>query len=104
MNAVLLLAAALACYGGFACLALAMPDHWEQAGGRPGAADGLRRPLRVRGYALLGLAFALCLTRDGASFGTLLWAVLTTAAAMAVAFTLTWRPRWLLALAGRNDR
>lgn len=90
MTAVLLLAACLASYGGFACLALAMPDHWEQVIGGPRRAAAPRW-LRRAGLCLLGLAYGLCVWRDGASFGSLLWAVLISAAAIAVAFTLTWR-------------
>ncbi|QGZ38149.1 uncharacterized protein DUF3325 [Pseudoduganella flava] len=97
MSALQLLAAAALCYGGFACLALAMPDHWVQAGGRQEAAATLCRPLRRAGAMLLAAAYALCVCRDGASFGTLLWVVLVSAGALAVALTLTWRPHWLLA-------
>jgi hypothetical protein len=97
VSALLLLAAAALCYGGLACLALAMPDHWLQAGGREDAAAALRRPLRRGAALLLACAYALCVTRDGASFGTLLWVVLVSACAIGVALTLTWRPRWLLA-------
>lgn len=32
---------------------------------------------------------------QGASFGCLLWVLSMTAAAMAVALTLSWRPQWL---------
>jgi len=92
MTAVLLLAACLASYGGFACLALAMLDHWEQASHARGRAAAPRW-LRPAGLCLLGLAYGLCVWRDGASFGSLLWAVLISAAAIAVAFTLTWRNR-----------
>lgn len=92
MTAVLLLAACLASFGGFACLALAMPDHWEQLNhSRERAAAP--HWLRPAGLCLLGLAYGLCVWRDGASFGSLLWAVLISAAAIAVAFTLTWRNR-----------
>ncbi len=33
--------------------------------------------------------------RDGPSFGALLWATVISLAALAVAFTLSWRPSWL---------
>ncbi|WP_343729763.1 DUF3325 domain-containing protein [Duganella sp.] len=95
MNAVLLLLAGLASYTGFACIALAMPDYWERAGGDSAGHAPLRRPLRASGGLLLCLALALCLWRDGASFGSLLWMILLTAGAIAVAFTLTWRPQLL---------
>lgn len=90
MTGVLLLAACLASYGGFACLALAMPEHWQQMAGKLERAAAPRW-LRRAGLCLLGVAYGLCVWRDGASFGSLLWLVLISAAAIAVAFTLTWR-------------
>lgn len=100
MPAILLLAAGLVSYCGFACLALAMTDHWAQVNGQhEGAAP---RRLRLAGFALLGVAYALCVYRDGASFGSLLWTVLMSAAAIAVALTLTWRPKFLLPAAWRS--
>lgn len=96
MPALLLAAAALASYAGFACLALAMPQHWSEASGRAVEVAPHRQRLRPCGFLLLGLAFALCWHRDGASFGTLLWLVLLSAAAAAVALTLSWQAHWLL--------
>jgi hypothetical protein len=94
--ALLLLAAGLASYSGFACLALAMPRHWTQASGQRVDVVPRRRWLRPCGFLMLGVAYALCVYRDGPSFGSLLWAVLISAAAIAVALTLAWRPQWLL--------
>lgn len=96
MAAVLLLCASIASYAGFACMALAMPEHWEKAGGRAGAQAARGRVLRLCGALMLCVALALCLWRDGPGFGSLLWAVLLSAGGIAVALTLTWRPRWLL--------
>lgn len=45
------------------------------------------------GFALLGIAGALCVYRDGPGFGAVLWVVLISSAALAVAFTLAWQPR-----------
>jgi uncharacterized protein YjeT (DUF2065 family) len=100
--ALLLLLATAASYSGFACLALAMPDYWQQAGG-----DASRQPsrrLRLAGTVLLAAALVLCLWRDGPGFGALLWGVLLTAGAVAVAFTLTWRPQLLGRLIGMRPR
>ncbi|MTV36751.1 DUF3325 family protein [Duganella radicis] len=91
----MLLLAATATYAGFACLSLAMPDNWERAGGDIASHTPRRRPLRLGGALLLSLALTLCLWRDGPSFGVLLWAVLLSAGAITVAFTLTWRPSLL---------
>ena len=51
--------------------------------------------LRAIGYSALAVSLALTLLRDGASFGSVLWVLVLTAGAVAVAFTLTWRPAWL---------
>lgn len=91
----LLMLAALASYLGFACLALAMPRHWAQAGGRRVDAVSHRRRLRACGFALLGIAYLLLVYRDGPSFGSVLWVVLLSGAAIAVALTLAWRPQVL---------
>lgn len=96
MPALLLIAASLASYGGFACLALAMPCHWAEVSGQGIDVAPLRRWLRPLGFSMLGIAYALCVYRDGPSFGSLLWVVLISAAAIAVALTLTWQPRLLL--------
>lgn len=103
MAALLLVLAGAASYGGFACLALAMPDYWEQAHGKA-SRQPPPRPLRLTGAVLLATALALCLWRDGPGFGCLLWGVLLTAGAVAVAFTLTWRPRLLGLLTGTRPR
>lgn len=104
MTATLLLLLAVgASYCGFACLALAMPDYWQQAGGDVSRQPPQRR-LRLTGAALLAAMLALCLWRDGPGFGALLWGVLLTAGAIAVAFTLTWRPRLLAVVTGTRLR
>ncbi|MYM33557.1 DUF3325 family protein [Duganella sp. FT94W] len=100
----MLLLACAASYGGFACIALAMPDYWERAGGDTARHAPRRRRLRYGGAALLALSLAACLWRDGPGFGALLWGVLLTAGAIAVAFTLTWRPRLLGLFTGTPPR
>lgn len=96
MSAGLLLAASfVAAYVGFACLALAMGRNWEQVYGQRVERPPWRGRLLAIGWPLLALAYAACWLRDGPSFGSLLWVVLIGAAAMAVAQTLAWRPRWL---------
>lgn len=57
------------------------------------------RHWRLRGAALLALALGLCLWQDGAAFGSLLWLMLLSASALAVALQLSFGPRalrWLL--------
>lgn len=96
MAALLLLFAILASYTGFACLALAMPEHWKSAGGDPGDQAMRRHGLRLSGALVLCMALAVCIWNEGPSFGTLLWAILMSASAIAVTLTLTWRPQLLL--------
>ena len=103
MPALLLVGAGLTSYGGFVCLALAMPVHWAQASGQQGdAAWRHPRRLRTAGIFMLGLAYVLCVCRDGPGFGSLLWGVSMSAAAIAVALTLTWRSQCLLPMGGSS--
>lgn len=55
--------------------------------------------LRALGGLMLAAALGFALLRDGPSFGALLWVTVLSAAAVAIAFTLTWRPIWLRPLA-----
>lgn len=91
-DALSLLFAGLAGYGGFACLALAMPEHWERCSGHPDHHAPRRRGLRMSGALMLCMAALACIWRDGASFGILLWATLMSAGGIAVALTLAWWP------------
>lgn len=101
---VLMLAASLLSLVGFAWLALSQERHFEQVHGSPmpaGRRWGVQRGL---GGAAIALALPLCVVGEGGGFGTLLWLVMISSAAMAVTFTLTWRPRWLRAMACRSRR
>ena len=91
----LLVGIVTAAYLGFALLALTQTRHWRRVSRAP-PPTGMRRlaPRTLGGLALL-LSLALCLVRDGPSFGALLWATAISIAAVAVAFTLTWRPALL---------
>ena len=95
----LLLVLLAAAYVGFALLALSQRRHWTRAIGEGEPSPEQARRLRILGYALLAIAFVLAVLRDGASFGIVLWATAISIAAIAVALTLTWRPRWVRALA-----
>lgn len=95
MKALLLVLAFAFSFFGFACLALAMPRHWGEATGEPRELARHRSWLRPLGWLLLALAFFAAWLRDGPSFGAVLWVLLIGAAALAVALTLAWRPRWL---------
>ena len=98
-EAALLIALAATAYLGFALLALSQNRHWRSVTGTATPTALVAFVLR----ALAGLALATSLTvallRDGPSFGALLWATVLSTAAIAVAFTLSWRPHWLWPLA-----
>ena len=51
------------------------------------------------GFIAIGANLVCCIAGQGASFGALLWVLSLSAAAMAIALTLTWRPHWLYCLA-----
>jgi hypothetical protein len=94
-----LLAAAVACSTiGLAWLALGLPAHWQQAVGERALRQGTVRLLRALGAAGLVASLALCLQVDHASMASLVWVMILAAAALMVAFTLTWWPRALAPL------
>jgi len=97
-DAVMLAAALAASVLGMAWLALAMETHWEQVRGTAPLPARTVRALRLLGTVGLGASLALCLAVDHASMAALVWVMGLAASALAVAFTLTWRPRWLAAL------
>jgi hypothetical protein len=115
-KALLLLAALITSGVGLGWLALAMEVHWAQVRGaaargtarvgalRAAQVDTLRASqalaLRVLGAAALSLSLALCLRADHATIGALVWVMTLAAGALAIAFTLAWRPRVLAWLVG----
>ena len=97
-DAVMLAAALAASVLGMAWLALAMETHWEQVRGTAPLPARTVRALRLLGTVGLGASLALCLAVDHASMAALVWVMGLAASELAVAFTLSWRPRWLAAL------
>lgn len=97
-TALLLSAALLVCVVGMASLALAMDVHWAQVRSGKLTRGGLWR-LRMLGALGLGAALVLCLAVDHASMAVLVWVMTLGASALVVGLALTWRPRWLLAIA-----
>ena len=91
--------AALGSYLGFVFLALAQEQHWRAVCTTPALQRARAAWPAAAGLALQLLALVLALRAQGPSFGSLLWAVMISAAAMAVAFTLAWQPRWLRPIA-----
>ncbi|WP_332776451.1 DUF3325 domain-containing protein [Polaromonas sp.] len=84
---------------GFALLALSQERHWSQVtpSNRPSVPVVIVQ--RAIGFVAIVGALPLCMAIEGASFGCLLWAVLLSAAAAAVALVLTWAPGLLAPLA-----
>lgn len=94
-SALLLIALSLTAYLGFALLAVSQARHWRAVSGTAEPPPAVKIVLRVFGAGCLLMALGLALLRDGPSFGALLWATVISLAALAVAFTLSWRPSWL---------
>ncbi|MFC4727248.1 DUF3325 domain-containing protein [Coralloluteibacterium thermophilus] len=99
----LLAAALLASLAGMGWLALAMPAHAQQVWAAPLPA-GARRLLRGLGVAGLVASLLLCLAADHASMAVLVWTMSLAGAALLIAMTLAWRPRWLGLLAPWTGR
>lgn len=95
---VMLASALICCFAGFGWLALAMDVHWQQVRDDALPARSTRRYLRLLGAVAVGLSLAVCLAVDHATMASLVWVMLLIASSLGVAFTLTWRPRWLAAL------
>jgi hypothetical protein len=94
----LLVAAAIAViYASFALLAVTQERNWSSADVKKDMyfqAINTRRKWWLSGIGLM-LGYMLCLVSSGASFGSALWVLLLGVCAMAVAFTLSWKPQWL---------
>lgn len=92
----LLLAAILLCnFAGMAWLAMAMKVHWAQVRGPASLPKNKSRGLRFLGVGACAAALVLCCWVDHPSMVPLVWAMSLTASALAVTFTLAFRPRWL---------
>lgn len=99
-NTLMLTAALFVCICGFAWLALAMDTHWRQVRADVPVSRRVVIILRLLGSVALFFSLWLCLQVDHASMASLVWVMSLAAAAMVVAFSLTWRPRvlaWLVA-------
>ncbi len=91
--------AAVLTWLGFALLALAQERHAEQFFPAFQPASRQARVQTVIGFFAILLTLPLCIQAQGPGFGSLLWAMLLTAAAMAVALQLTWAPHVLKPIA-----
>ena len=82
-------------YLSFALFALSQVRHWRVVLDKALPTQREVLLLRSLGILMLSMSLALSLVRDGASFGSLLWITMIGVAALAIALTLAWRPRWL---------
>lgn len=80
---------------GFAWLALAQERYQDPVYGHSCSIARVAIARRAIGSIAIGMSLPACMVSQGASFGCLLWPLSMGAAAMAVALTLSWRPRWL---------
>ena len=94
-DALMLLAALLACTAGMGWFALSMDGHWKQVRGTAARPAALAAVLRWLGACALFGALVLCLLVDSASIAVVVWLMALAAAALAIAFTLTWRAKSL---------
>ena len=97
----ILLAIAIASIAGMGWLALSLDAHWRRVHGNVPRRSQTVRCLRAAGMFALLVSLGLCLAIDHASIASLVWVMALTAAALIVAFTLTWRAHWLRFLAPR---
>jgi Protein of unknown function (DUF3325) len=80
---------------GMAWFALAMNVHWQQVRGEAQLLRTRVIALRITGVLAFGVSLWLCLGVDHVSMAALVWVMSLAAAALIVAFMLSWRPRWL---------
>ena len=100
-DALLLTAAFAANVISLGWLALSMDVHWEQVRGSTETMPRrTARTLRWLGTLGLVVALGLCLAVDHASMASLVWFMELAGAALAITFTLSWRPRVLGVLVG----
>jgi hypothetical protein len=88
----ILTAAFLLAYAGFAALCLSMTKHQIETVGRR-LASREQSLARVCGAAGLGAAFACAVVAEGWGFGSVLWSGLIMLAALALTLLLAYRPR-----------
>jgi Protein of unknown function (DUF3325) len=84
-------------------LALTQERHAQRVAGATvtGLSRGTGRCTALRMAAVLSLlsTWPLAVVASGPGFGSLLWTLCTSAAAIVVTACLTWRPQWLAPVA-----
>lgn len=97
-DTLLLSLALLLTVAGLGWFALSMDAHWRQLCDSRLPTRGNRLLLRACGSAALATSLLLCVRVDHVSMAALVWMMMLAAGAFAVAFVLTWRPRWFAPL------
>ncbi|OPH82021.1 DUF3325 family protein [Nitrobacter vulgaris] len=104
LDALYLLAAFVANYIAFACLALVQRHHWHAVFGTPDCPRLGRLLLKVVGILSFATAFAVIQWREGSEYGILLWVTELPVAAALVVATLSFKPKLLKLLAALPAR
>jgi len=97
-ESVLLAGSLVCCVLGCSWFALAKDVHWREAIGATGLSRGTQIRLRTLGAIALLVSLTMCLSVDHASIAALVWIMMVAAAAMLVAFALSWKAHWFAAL------
>lgn len=87
-------------FSAFTALSLAMEKHQLDLHGKAHAGPARMRLWRWLGWALLVIAFGICVADHGWAAGPVLWMGAMTISGLLIAFGLyPWRPRWIAPLA-----
>lgn len=87
-------------FSAFTALSLAMEKHQHDLHGKAAASSARRMQWRVLGWALLTVAFALCVVDHGWAMGPVLWLGTMTLGGVVLSFGLyPYRPKWIASLA-----
>ena len=80
---------------GLALLALSQERHWEAVFTSDIPRHHQKRTWHVPGFALIALGLLACIVGEGIGFGSVLWTILISLDAAAIALILAWKPHWL---------
>lgn len=86
-------------YGGLSTLCLAMPKHYQAMRGHaslPRNPSLLLLLLKILGWVILGLSFAMAVHTAGWSFGPVQWIGFLSIGGLALIFVLSYAPRLAL--------
>ena len=94
-----MLLAALLCYVGFTCLCLSTARHYGELLKGP-LSGQRRRAFKLAGWSALLLSSWAAVDDHGWMMGTVHWFAALMGSAVLLVALLSFRPRWVLALAG----